>query len=109
VRRYPELRLRFQSGFCRPSQVEGEFRRAIEASANSGSKLVISYGSPNGLLLKVYRRRWGRRDPVAALGDLCRERYRQVETLRRAVLHSGQGDKNKPTEELLYICRRPRC
>jgi hypothetical protein len=35
-------------------------------------------------------------------------RYAEVETARRALLHSGQGDKNVASEELLIICRRPR-
>ncbi len=105
--RYPEIARRFQSRFCRPAKVEEEFDRVISASANSGSSLVISYGSPNGLLLKVYRRRAGGRNPVDLLRELCRRRYREVEVRTRALLHSGQGDKNIATDELLVVCRRP--
>lgn len=105
--RYPEIGRRFQSGFCRPRAVEGEFERIIEASANAGASLVLSYGSPNGLLLKVYRKRFPGRDPVRLLEDLCRRRYRKVETLRRRLLHSGQGDKNTATDELLVVCEGP--
>lgn len=106
--RYPAIEKRFQSSFCRRGQVEGEFERVIRASAASGADLILSYGSPNGLLLKVYRERWRSRDPVSALASLCRVRYAEVETARRALLHSGQGDKNVASEELLIICRRPR-
>jgi adenine-specific DNA methylase len=106
--RYPEIARRFQSAFCRSTEVEAEFERVIGASANSGSRLVISYGSPNGLLLKVYRRRRKDRDPVLLLAGLCRRRYRDVEVRRRSLLHSGQGDSNIPTDELLVVCRDPR-
>ncbi len=106
--RYPEIANRFQSAFCRPRTVEGEFERIITASANSGSKLVISYGSPNGLLLKVYRKKHGGKDPVGLLAGLCRARFKSVEVLRRRLLHSGQGDSNIDTDELLLVCERPR-
>lgn len=108
VGRYPEIGYRFQSLFCRPRTVEAEFARVIAASAGSGAKLVISYGTPNGLLLKVYRRKKPGRDPVLLLEDLCRQGYRSVETLRRRLLHSGQGDKNLATDELLVVCEGPR-
>lgn len=105
--RYPALGRRFQSRFCRRSTVEGEFDHIVGASARSGSKLVVSYGSPNGLLLKTYRERYPAHDPVEKLAALCRRHYRSVRVRRREFLHSGQGDRNIPTEELLVICSRP--
>ncbi len=108
VGRYPVIEKRFLSGFCSRRTVENEFRRVIEASAVSGVPLVISYGSPNGLLLKVYRGRHPDRDPVECLEDLCKESYRSVKTHRRRLIHSGQGDKNRDTDELLIVCTRVR-
>lgn len=107
--RYPEIAKRFQSGFSSKSRVEAEFRTVIEASAGCGAKLVISYASPSGLLLKRYASRFPGEDPVSRLEDLCREYYGSVSTRRLPVLHSGQGDKNQSVEELLVICREPRC
>ena len=106
--RYPKLEQRFQSGFCRPASVEGEFRRVIEAAAGSGSKLIISYSSPTGLLLKQYAKRSVKADPVLSLENLCRESYRDVVTRRLPMMHSGQGDSNLRIEELLVVCRKPR-
>jgi hypothetical protein len=106
--RYPEIRSRFQSNFCRAAAVEGEFERVIRAAAGSGAKLIISYGSPNGLLLKHYRRRTPRRDPVDGLEGLCRRAYGKVRVLKRQLLHSGQGDSMLPTDELLVVCTEPR-
>ncbi len=108
VGRYPVIENRFQSGFCSPRTVESEFRRVIDASAASGVPLVISYGSPNGLLLKVYRERFPHIDPVECLEHLCKERYKSVKTDRRRLIHSGQGDKNRDTDELLVVGTRPR-
>ena len=104
--RYPEIRHRFQSGFCRPATVESEFRRVAAASARAGAKLVISYASPSGLLLKHYARQ-GEADPVARFEAVCRESFRDVRTERRRLMHSGQGDSNKTIDELLLICREP--
>jgi adenine-specific DNA methylase len=106
--RYPEIAERFQSDFCRRATVEAEFSRVIAAAAGSGAKLVISYGSPNGLLLKVYRRQGLRGDPVESLERLCGARYAEVEVRRLPLTHSGQGDSNISAEELLLICDRPR-
>jgi len=106
--RYPEIENRFQSGFCRTTEVESEFRKVIEASAGSGAKLVISYASPSGLLLKQYAKQSPKTNPVSRLEDLCREHYARVETRRMPVLHSGQGDKNQSVDELLVICKDPR-
>ena len=106
--RYPAHGYRFQSGFCRRHAVEGEFARVIAAAAASGAKLVISYASPSGLLLEEYARRHPGEDPVARFESLCRRSYRRVETRRKDLLHSGQGDSAKRIEELLVICARPR-
>ena len=105
--RYPAIAKRFQSGFTRTGGVEGEFRRVIAASAASGARLVISYASPTGLLLKGYAKR-GAADPVRELERLCLERYQEVSTERHRMVHSGQGDSNIPVEELVVLCRRPR-
>jgi adenine-specific DNA methylase len=105
--RYPRLEHRFQSGFCRPGRVEEEFRQVIEAASGSSAKLVISYASPTGLLLKEYAKRSSKADPVRSLEDLCRESYRDVSTRRLSMMHSGQGDSNLHIEELLVICRKP--
>ena len=104
--RYPQIAHRFQSDFCRRATVEGEFRRVARAAAGAGAKLVISYASPSGLLLKQYAKRTSQ--PVRLLEKLCRECYGDVETRRLPLKHSGQGDKNLSVEELLVICRRPR-
>ncbi|MBI4603239.1 MAG: DNA adenine methylase, partial [Planctomycetes bacterium] len=106
--RYPRLAVRFQSGFTSPSRVEDEFRRVVLASAGSGAKLVVSYSWPTGLLLKEYAVRRPGEDPVRRLEDLCREGYGEVSACRKALLHSGQGDKNRRIEELLVVCRGPR-
>ena len=106
--RYPEISSRFQSGFCKVTQVEREFERVIQATAGSRSKLVISYGSPNGLLLKRYATTRPGEDPVACLEGLCRQSYQRVHTLCQHLMHSGQGDSNIPTDELLVICTNPR-
>jgi adenine-specific DNA methylase len=104
--RYPELSERFQSDFCRPARVEGEFRRVIDAAARSGAKLVISYAAPTGLLLKTYLRQ-GVSEPLRRFRELCRKRYRNVEVLRRPLMHSGQGDSNLSIDELLAVCTGP--
>lgn len=106
--RYPVREKRFISGFCSVRGVEKEFETCIQASANSGSGLVISYGSPDGLLLKTFAARRPGKDPVRLFETLCRKYYRKVQTQRRTILHSGQGDRNKETEELLVVCARPR-
>ncbi len=106
--RYPAMRHRFQSGFCRRRDVEAEFSLVIRAAAASGSKLVISYASPGGLLLKKYHSEQPRGDPVEKLERLCRTAYRDVRTSRRPIMHSGQGDSNIACEELLVLCRRPK-
>ena len=106
--RYPLRKTRFQSAFCKSKSVEGEFRKVIRASAASGSKLVISYGSPNGLLFKTYRKRFPGCDPVKKLTALCEEFYHEALSRRQTIMHSGQGDSNVPTEEILVVCRKPR-
>ena len=106
--RYPEISNRFRSGFCRRRDVEREFERVIAASAHSGSKLVISYGAPNGLLLRAYRARDPECDPVEELRRLCERYYADVAVRRKPLLHSGQGDSNITTDEILVICRSPR-
>ena len=105
--RYPEIEERFQSGFCRAPSVEEEFRQVIRAAAATGAKLVISYSSPTGLLLKRYMRETPERDPVERLEELCQEAFSDVRTERRALMHSGQGDSNLSIEELLVVCRQP--
>ncbi len=104
--RYPSLEKRFQSEFCRNSDVEDAFRRVIFGAAGVGSKLVISYSSPTGLLLKQYARRYPGEDPVTRFAALCEEAYQDVSVLRKPMMHSGQGDSNLAIEELLLVCSR---
>ncbi len=104
--RYPQGR--FQSGFCSKETVEDEFRRVILAAAGAGAKLVVSYASPTGLLLKRYARKWPADDPVKRMEGLCLEGFRDVRTARLPMMHSGQGDRNLRIEELLVVCTRPR-
>ena len=106
--RYPELAERFQSGFCRPATVEGEFRLVARAAAGAGAKLVVSYAAPTGLLLKEYARRRHGGDPVRRLERLLGESYAEVRTRRRSLIHSGQGEAGRAVEELLVVCRAPR-
>ena len=106
--RYPEIGQRFRSGFCRASSVEDEFRRVIHGAAAAGAKLVISYSTPTGLLLKWYARQQTRQDPVARLEALCRQAYAKVRTERRRMMHSGQGDSSLLIEELLVVCCKPK-
>ena len=106
--RYPILQSRFQSGFCRKTRVEDEFRRVIAATAGSRAGLIISYAAPTGLLIKQYAKRFPGSDPVERLEALCREYFGDVETRRLRMLHSGQGDSNLSVDELLVICRKPR-
>jgi adenine-specific DNA methylase len=105
--RYPVIAGRFQSDFCKPARVEGEFRRVAEGCAKSGAKLVVSYSHPTGLLLKQ-RARKGDPDPVESFRQLFLESYKSVEVLRQPLTHSGQGDSNLQIEELLLVCSRPR-
>jgi hypothetical protein len=106
--RYPRRELRFRSGFCKKATVEDEFRRVIRGSAGCGAKLVISYASPTGLILKLFAQRFPDEDPVCRLERLCGEAYRSVETRRLPLRHSGQGDSSLPVDELLVVCRDPR-
>lgn len=106
--RYPAIERRFQSSFCRAGSVEQELERVIQATAGSGAKLVISYGSPNGLLLKNYARREPGCDPIRKLEDLCGRYFDAVTTHKQRILHSGQGDLNIPSDELLVVCTKPK-
>lgn len=106
--RYPAIERRFQSEFTKRRAVEGEFRTVIRASAAAGAKLIVSYASPTGLLIRRYAERHPGTDPVARLEAVCREAYEEVATEREPVLHSGQGDKNRAVEELVIVCRKPR-
>ena len=106
--RYPEIRRRFRSGFCRPASVEGEFRQVIRAAAGSGAKLVVSYAWPTGLLLKQYAKTSPGTKPIRRFESLCRKSYRKVVTKRLPMMHSGQGDRNLAIEELLVVCSGPR-
>ena len=104
--RYPVLAHRFRSDFCSPAKVEDEFRKILRGVSSCGAKLVISYSSPTGLLLKEYARQ-GCGDPLGRLEALCGEFFEGVEILRRPMMHSGQGDSNIAIDELLVVCGRP--
>jgi len=45
---------------------------------------------------------------MRAMAKDRKERYESVKTDRRRLIHSGQGDKNRDTDELLVVCTRPR-
>jgi hypothetical protein len=102
--RYPVLGSRFQSDFCRRSRVEDEFRKIIRAASAAGAKLVISYASPTGLLLKRYAAEGSRKAPLKRFQDLCREGYSRVRVLTCPLNHSGQGDSTLRVEEVLVVC-----
>ena len=104
--RYPVLSQRFRSDFCSPAKVEDEFRRVLKGASCCGAKLVISYSSPTGLLLKQYSGQ-GCAEPLERFRVLCGEFYEKVEILRRPMMHSGQGDSNIEIDELLVVCSRP--
>ncbi len=104
--RYPVLSQRFRSDFCSPAKVENEFRRVLKGASSCGAKLVISYSSPTGLLLKEYSSQ-GSAEPLERFGALCREFYAKVEIRRRPMMHSGQGDSNIAIDELLVVCSEP--
>jgi adenine-specific DNA methylase len=104
--RYPVLAHRFRSDFCSPTKVEDEFRMVLGAVSGSGAKLVISYSSPTGLLLKEFSRQ-GSSEPLDRLRRMCGEFYESVEILKRPMMHSGQGDSNIAIDELLVVCGRP--
>lgn len=104
--RYPVLSQRFRSDFCSPARVEGEFRRVLQAAVSCGAKLVISYSSPTGLLLKEYSRQ-GCAEPLERFHALCGEFFEKVKIRRQPMMHSGQGDSNIAVDELLVICSRP--
>ncbi len=104
--RYPVLSQRFRSDFCSPAKVEDEFRRVLKGASCCGAKLVISYSSPTGLLLKEYSGQ-GCAEPLKRFGALCGEFYEKVEIRRRPMMHSGQGDSNISIDELLVVCSEP--
>lgn len=107
--RYPAIASRHRSPFCVRRGVEGEVRSLIEASAERGAALVFSYGEENGLLFKTYRDAGD--SPAQALrrfAGLAEAVYRDVSIDKRVLLHSGQGDSNRPVTELLLIARSPR-
>lgn len=106
--RYPAIGARFQSSFCSRLRVEEELRTVARAAARCGSKLVFSYATPSGLLLKEYVRRDPGKDPLDALCRLFEESYESVELSRIPLIHSGQGDKVLQVEELVAVCRGPR-
>ena len=97
---------RFRSDFCSPTKVEDEFRMVLGAVSGSGAKLVISYSSPTGLLLKEFVRQ-DSSEPLERLRRQCGEFFEGVEILKRPTMHSGQGDSNIAIDELLVICSRP--
>ena len=74
-----------------------------------GAALILSYGEENGLLLKTWRERGD--SPARALRrfcDLARDVYRDVELIKRPLLHSGQGDSNRTVTELLLVAKSPK-
>lgn len=106
--RYPAGGSRFQSDFCVPRKVEDEFRRLIYAASATGAKLVVSYASPSGLLLRTLAKKVGEEAALELFRHLVLEGYESVEIERTPLVHSGQGDAFIPVEELLVIGTKPR-
>ncbi|MEM7165663.1 MAG: DNA adenine methylase [Planctomycetota bacterium] len=100
---YPVQEARFRSDFCRAGKVEGAFRRIAEVAAERGAKLLVSYAEENGLLFKHWVRQ-GETQPRARFRQLFRDYFDVVEIRDKSLLHSGQGDSNRPTMELLTLC-----
>ncbi len=107
--RYPVRTSRHQSAFCHKRGVEAEIRALVSKTAERGAALILSYGEENGLLLKTWRERGD--SPARALRrfcDLARDVYRDVELIKRPLLHSGQGDSNRTVTELLLVAKSPK-
>ncbi len=104
--RYPAREHRFQSDFCKSERVEGAFREVVEASANLGAKLLVSYSPDSGLLLKSWRThaKDGDLPPESRFMELFRDYYPAVEVRQRELMHSGQGDSNRSVREVLVLC-----
>jgi adenine-specific DNA-methyltransferase len=99
--RYPAIERRFQSAFASPAAVAGEFRAVTERAAALGAALVWSYSRTNGILLD----RWA--GEVGPFRAMLGAYYGEVEIEERALLHSGQGDKNHAATELIAVCTGP--
>lgn len=100
---YPIQEARFRSDFCRSGKVEDAFRQVAELAAARGAKLLVSYAEENGLLFKRWLRQ-GEGNPRARFRQLFRDYFDRVEIRDKALLHSGQGDSNRPIMELLTLC-----
>lgn len=100
---YPVKEQRFTSDFCRTDGVEKAFRTIAEHTARRGAKLLVSYSEDSGLLLKQWRKA-GEENPRGKFRELFRDSFDQVEIRDRSLLHSGQGDSNRKTTELLVLC-----
>jgi adenine-specific DNA methylase len=101
--RYPLQENRFRSDFCSGSRVEDAFRRVVTSCHERGAKLLISYSTDTGLLT----RRWhgqGEEQPARKMRQLIQETYSNVEIREQKLMHSGQGDSNRPVRELLLLC-----
>ncbi|MDG2083883.1 MAG: DNA adenine methylase [Planctomycetota bacterium] len=101
--RYPVREMRFTSEFCSGPHVEDAFRKVAEGCKKKGAKLLISYSGDTGLLTK----RWleqGHPNPAARLRELLLEYFATVEIREQKLMHSGQGDSNRPVQELLLLC-----
>ncbi len=101
--RYPQVGDRFQSDFCRSDRVEAIFRWIAERARALGTKLLVSYSSDSGLLLKRWRSQ-GEENALFRFRKLFRESFGTVEIRERELMHSGQGDSNKTASELLVLC-----
>lgn len=106
--RYPNRRYRFQSQFCRRSQVEEAFRGFVSACANSNNSLVLSYAKPTGLLFRSWLGKMSKQRAEQRFLELFREHYHQVEIRQFSTQHSGQGDSHIPVTELLVVCQAPK-
>ena len=104
--RYPAREHRFQSNFCKSEHVESAFREVVEACANLGAKLLVSYSPDSGLLFKHWRTHESDGDlsPESRFLELFRDYYPEVELRQRELMHSGQGDSNRSVREVLVLC-----
>ena len=100
--RYPEIERRFQSAFTSPETVEREFRRVTGLAADRGAAMVWSYARTNGLLLKLWA------GDLERFQELLNERYRKVAIHQHGLHHSGSGDRNHASVELIAVCTGPK-
>ncbi len=101
--RYPLQEERFTSDFCSGVRVEDAFRRVALACKERECKLLISYSTDTGLLTSRWKKQ-GIEQPAKMFREILLEYFGAVEIREKSLMHSGQGDSNKPVRELLLLC-----